>query len=93
MIIYELDPRRRLSDVECRVRMSYVVCRTSNLSPNLTTITACFENHAQDRRVRGPIFASPTFGHSNANSMGVSGNNPLLVCFFPNQQPEKDNHL
>lgn len=38
-----------------------------------------FEHHAQDRRVKGPIHAAPTFGHSNANSMGVSGNNPLLV--------------
>ena len=38
-----------------------------------------YEHHAQDRRVKGPIFSAPTFGHSNANSMGVSGNNPLLV--------------
>lgn len=41
----------------------------------------CYENHAQDSRVRGPINAAPTFGHSNANSMGVSGNNPLILQF------------
>ena len=39
----------------------------------------CYEHHAQDSRVRGPIFVAQTFGSSNANSMGVSGNNPLLV--------------
>ena len=41
-----------------------------------------FEHHAQDSRVRGPINAAPTFGHSNADSMGVSGNNPLVLLFF-----------
>ena len=39
----------------------------------------CYEHHAQDSRVRGPIFVAQTFGSSNANSMGVSGNNPLIV--------------
>lgn len=38
-----------------------------------------YEHHAQDMRVRGPIFAAPTFGASNANSPGISGNNPLIV--------------
>lgn len=39
---------------------------------------AIFENHAQDSRVR-PTDAMPTMGASNANSAGVSGNNPLVV--------------
>lgn len=39
---------------------------------------ATFENHAQDSRVR-PTDAMPTMGASNANSAGVSGNNPLVV--------------
>ena len=38
-----------------------------------------YEHHAQDMRVQGPIFAAPTFGASNANSPGISGNNPLIV--------------
>lgn len=37
-----------------------------------------YENHAQDSRVQ-PIDVMPTMGHSNANSPGTSGNNPLIV--------------
>lgn len=39
----------------------------------------CYENHAQDSRIQGPIQTAPTQGSSNANSAGISGNNPLVV--------------
>jgi len=38
-----------------------------------------FENHAQDSRVQDIGDVSPLLGASNANSAGVSGNNPLVV--------------
>ena len=47
----------------------------------------CYENHAQDSRVQGPIDTAPTQGSSNANSVGVSGNNPL-VCFSKVSHPK-----
>ncbi len=43
-------------------------------------VVECYENYAHDSRVQGPIDTAPTQGSSNANSAGVSGNNPL-VCF------------
>lgn len=43
------------------------------------SVVQCYENHAQDSRVQGPIDTAPTQGSSNANSAGVSGNNPLVV--------------
>lgn len=42
-------------------------------------VVECFENYAQDSRVQVPIDTAPTQGSSNANSAGVSGNNPLVV--------------
>lgn len=38
-----------------------------------------FENHAQDSRIQDIGDVSPLLGASNANSAGVSGNNPLVV--------------
>ena len=52
--------------------------------------TECYENHAQDSRVQGPIDTAPTQGSSNANSAGVSGNNPL-VCFSKVSHPSAPN--
>ena len=47
--------------------------------PNaLATNVSTFENHAQDSRVK-EVDVMPTMGHSNANSPGISGNNPLVV--------------
>ena len=46
----------------------------------------CYENHAQDSRVKGPIAVAQTLGASNANSLGTSGNNPLVlhsIAFCP----------
>lgn len=46
----------------------------------------CYENHAQDCRVKGPIDVAQTLGASNANSLGTSGNNPLVlhsIAFCP----------
>lgn len=42
-------------------------------------VIATFENHAQDSRVKDAANLAPTVGASNANSVGVSGNNPLVV--------------
>lgn len=50
----------------------------------------CYENHAQDSRVQGPIDTAPTFGSSNANSAGVSGNNPLAVFVKTSHAKGKD---
>ena len=52
--------------------------------------TQVYENHAQDSRVQGPIDTAPTQGSSNANSAGVSGNNPL-VCFSKVSHPHAPN--
>ena len=41
-----------------------------------------YENHAQDCRVKPCGAVSPTIGASNANSVGASGNNPLVVETF-----------
>ena len=53
-------------------------------------VVQCYENHAQDSRVQGPIDTAPTQGSSNANSVGVSGNNPL-VCFSKVAHPTAPN--
>jgi hypothetical protein len=53
-------------------------------------VVQCYENHAQDSRVQGPIDTAPTQGSSNANSAGVSGNNPL-VCFTKVSHPSAPN--
>lgn len=58
---------------------TYLLKRDRGKSHDFSPGFVAYEHHAQDRRVKGPIHAAPTFGHSNANSMGVSGNNPLLV--------------
>lgn len=61
-------------------------CRTYRITGthegSAQRMPVCYENHAQDSRVQGPIHVAPTFGHSNANSMGVSGNNPLIIQFL-----------
>lgn len=61
-------------------------CRTYRITgtheESASRMPVCYENHAQDSRVQGPIHVAPTFGHSNANSMGVSGNNPLIIQFL-----------
>ncbi|MBQ4198656.1 MAG: DNA cytosine methyltransferase [Kiritimatiellae bacterium] len=53
-------------------------------------VVECYENHAQDSRVQGPIDTAPTQGSSNANSAGVIGNNPL-VCFSKVSHPHAPN--
>ena len=53
--------------------------QTLNCMHDKQATVQCYENHAQDSRVQGPIDTAPTQGSSNANSAGVSGNNPLVV--------------
>ena len=62
------------------------VSPTMNVFENQTStratvvIVKCYENHAQDARVReiqGGV--CHTIGASNANGMGTSGNNPLIL--------------
>ena len=50
----------------------------------------CYENHAQDSRVQGPIDTAPTQGSSNVNSAGVSGNTPLAVFVKTSHARGKD---
>ena len=53
--------------------------QTLNCMHDKQATVQCYENHAQDSRVQGPIDTAPTQGSSNANSAGISGNNPLVV--------------
>lgn len=42
-------------------------------------VVEVYENHAQDCRVKPCGEVAPTIGASNANGVGTSGNNPLVV--------------
>ena len=62
--------------------------QTLNCMHDKQATVQCYENHAQDSRVQGPIDTAPTQGSSNANSAGVSGNNPLVVSMAQNTRDE-----
>lgn len=50
-------------------------------SDHVPVIVRFYEHHAQDSRVKRILNdVAQTLGHSNANSVGASGNNPIILA-------------
>jgi site-specific DNA-cytosine methylase len=63
----------------CLTSTDLVKQMTTEADKGVGYVIATFENHAQDSRVKDAANLAPTVGASNANSVGASGNNPLVV--------------